>query len=83
MNIYLIIMEVNYGTNNSDDSTFHGYYIIKQSSSTYTLQSDLIIDGEVISSSEMVCGGNFFFPININSHYYVLQKIYPITQLYL
>ena len=34
----------------------------------------MIIDGQVISSGEMVCEGTYLFPININSHYYVLQK---------
>ena len=32
------------------DSTYHGYYFIKISSYPYTLQSDLIIDGQVIFS---------------------------------
>ena len=35
------------------------------------------IDGPVISSGEMVCEGTYFFLININSHYYVLQKNKP------
>ena len=62
----LIIMEGNYGAIDADDSSCNGYYIIKISSSPYTLQSDLIIDGQVISSGEMVCEGTYFFPININ-----------------
>ena len=45
-------------------------------SSQCTLQSELIIDGKVISSGEMVFEGTYFFPININSYYHVLQK-YP------
>ena len=40
----------------------------------YTLQEDLIIEGQVISSSDMLCEGDDFFPIYINSYYYVLQK---------
>ena len=55
------------------DSSFHGYYIIKFSSSPYTLQEDLSIDRQVISSGEMVCKGTYFFPININHHYHSLQ----------
>ena len=71
MKMYLITMEGSCGGIDADDSICHGYYIIKISSSTYTLQSDLIIDGQVISSSEKLCEGTSFFPININSHYYV------------
>ena len=41
--------------------------------SSYTLQVDLITDGKVISSGEIVCEGTSFFPININYRYYVLQ----------
>ena len=34
------------------------------------------IDGQVVSSGEMVCEGTYLFPININSHYYV-KKLNP------
>ena len=50
MNMSLIIMEDRYGDIHADDSTCHGYYIIRFSSSSYTLQSKLSIDGQVISS---------------------------------
>ena len=71
MNMSLIIMKGKYGAIDVDNYSCHGYYIIKFSSSTYTLQLDLSIDGQFISSSEMVCEGNYFFPINNNSQYYV------------
>ena len=48
--------------------------------SPYTLQADLIIYGQVISSGEMVFVRTYLFPININSHYYVLQIIIPINK---
>ena len=38
MNMYLIIMEVKYGAIDTDDSSCHGYYIIKFSSSPYNLK---------------------------------------------
>ena len=53
MNMYLIITEVKYGAIDNDDYSCHGYYIIKFSSSTYTLQADLSIDGQVISFGEI------------------------------
>ena len=74
MNIYLIINEVNYGDIDASDYACHSYYIITFSSSTYTLQAELNIDGQVISSGKMVCEGTYYFPIKINSRGYVSPK---------
>ena len=68
MNVSLIIMEVKYGSIDTDDPLCCGYYIIKFSSSSYTFQAELSIYGQVISSSKMLCEGTYFFPININDH---------------
>ena len=43
-------MEVKYGAIDTDDYSCRGYYIIKFYSYPYTLQADLSIDGQVISS---------------------------------
>ena len=75
INIFLIIIEVKYGAIDTDDSLCHGYCIIKFSSSPITLQVDLSIYRQAISSGKITCEGTYFFPIDINSHYYVLQKI--------
>ena len=72
-------MEVRYGANNTDDSSCHSFYIIKFSSSTYILQENLIINGKVIYSGEMVCERTYFFPINIIYNCYVLQITNPLT----
>ena len=53
-------MRGNYGAIDADDSTCHGYYVIKFSSYPYNLQVNFSIYGQVISSGEMVCGGYFF-----------------------
>ena len=74
MNISLIVMEGKNGSIDTEDSLCHGYYIIKFSSSPYTLQSDSSIDGQVISSGKSLREGTYFFPININYHCYFLQK---------
>ena len=74
-------MEGKYGAIDADDSSCHGYYIIKFYSPPYTLQADLRIDGQDISSGEMLCEGTYFFPININYHYYVLQKTKSINTI--
>ena len=69
MNIVLIIMGGKYGSIDACDYSCYGYYIFKFSSSLYTLQADLSIEGWVISSGEMVCERTSLFPININYHY--------------
>ena len=74
MNMPFIIIEEKYGAIDANDSACHGYYIIRFSSSTYTLLEDLSIDGQVISLGEMVFKGTYYFPININYHYYVPPK---------
>ena len=75
-------MEGTYGTIDDDDYTCHGYHIINISSYLYTLQSDLVIDGQVISPSEMVCEGTFFQSISFLI-IMLFKKINPIIQLYL
>ena len=71
MNMSLIIIKEKYDDIDTNYSSCHGYYILKLFLSPYTFQSDLSIDGQVISSGEMVCEGTYFFPNKINSHYYV------------
>ena len=77
----LIIMEGKYGAIDTDYSSCHCYYIIKFSSLPYNIQEDLIIDEKVISPGGTVCEGTYFFPININSCYYVLLKTKSINTI--
>ena len=80
MSMSLIILEGKYVAIDTDDSWCHGYYIIKFSSSPYNLQVYMSIDGQVISSGEIIFEGTYFFPISINYHYYVLKGLHPLTQ---
>ena len=65
MNMSFIITEEKYGAFDTNDYSCHGNYIINFSSSPYTLQADLIIDGQFICSGEIICEGTYFFPINM------------------
>ena len=78
----LIVMEVKYGAIDTDYYSYHGYYIIKFSSSIYTFQADLSIYWKFVSSDEMVYEGNYFFPINMNSRYSVLQRTQYINTIF-
>ena len=57
MNMSSIIMEEKYRDIDPDDSSCRSYYSINFYSSPYTLQTDLSIYGQVISSGKMVCEG--------------------------
>ena len=81
MNIYLIITKGKYGAIDTDDSSRHSYYIIKFFSYPYILQAYLSIDGQVISSGEVICEGTYIFLININYHYYILQRTKTINRI--
>ena len=39
---------------NTDDTTTNGFYVIQFLSESYTLQNNTIINGQVISSGELV-----------------------------
>ena len=82
INMSFIILEGNYDTIDTDDSSYHGYYTIDFSSYPYNLQVELIIDGQGIYYIEMVCEGTYLFTINIISRYLFLQKLNPLTQLF-
>ena len=82
MNMSLTIIEGKYGAIDTDDYLCRCYFIIKFYSLTYTFKAYLSIDGQVISSSKIVCEENYLFQINIKSHYYVYKK-YPLTKLFL
>ena len=60
LNMSLIILKVNYVTIDADNAPCQGYYIIRFSSFSYTVQEDINIDGQVLSSSEMVFEGTYF-----------------------
>ena len=80
--MYLINMEVKYGAIDTDDYSCRYYYIIKFSPYPYTLQAAFSIYGRVISYDEMVCEETYFFPININSRCYVLQRTKSINTIF-
>ena len=48
---------------NTYDTTKNGFYVIKFLSEAYTLQNNTIIDGQVISASELVVKAQYIFSI--------------------
>ena len=54
MNMYLIVFEGNYSAIDTDDSSCHGYYIMKFYSSLYKLQTDLSMNSQVVSSVKII-----------------------------
>ena len=66
--VSLIITKGNYSFIDADNNSCHSYYTFRFYSSTYTPQSDLNIDGQVIFSDVMVCEGTYYFAITTNYH---------------
>ena len=83
MNMSLIILEGNYRAIDADYSSCQGYYIINFYSSQYSLQTHFSNGAKVISSGEIVCERTHFFPINIDSRYYVIQEKKSTTYYFL
>ena len=50
----LVVSKVTFGTIDAEDTSFHGYYIIKFTSDPYNLQEDFNIYGQVTASVEIV-----------------------------
>ena len=73
-NIQLVISKGKSGAIDAKDTLYDVYYIIKYSSTPYTLQDNLNIGGQVIFCGEIVYLGTYHLPININSHYYVASN---------
>ena len=81
MNMSLIIMEVNYGAIDPDDSTGYGYYIIIYYSYPYILYAEFIIYGQVIYSGGILFEITFFNQYQFSLLYFTKRN--PITRLFL
>ena len=81
--MYLIIMEVKYGSIYTDDHSCNSYYIIKLYSYPYTLQGDLSNDERVISSVEMVCQGTYLFKLILILVIMFYKELNTIIKLFL
>ena len=82
-NIYWIIMGGKYDAIYTDDYSRHGYYIIKFSSYLYTLQEGLRVDGQVISSGEMVCKELISFQSILILIITFYKELNPLTNIFL
>jgi len=70
-NIAATIAESSYGAVNTEDPQTDGYYIVKFISSPYTLQNDVVVNGDRISSGMLVCDAEYLSPAFKGSNWYV------------
>lgn len=70
-NIASTIAESSYGAVNTEDPQTDGYYIVKFISSPYTLQNDVVVNGDRISSGMLVCDAEYLSPAFKGSNWYV------------
>ena len=50
-----------HGANNTDETTKNGLYVIQFLSEAYKLQNNTTIDGQVISSGELISNTKYIF----------------------
>ena len=63
-----------YSAMNTDDTTTNGLYVIQFISEEYTLQNNTTIDGQVISSGELVFKAQCIFSMQENTNFYWNQQ---------
>ena len=67
-----------YGAINTSDNTKNGLYVIKFISEVYTLQKYITIDGQLISSGELVVKAQYLCSMQKNTNCYWKQQ--PLQQ---
>jgi hypothetical protein len=70
-NIAATITERSYGAVNTIDPNTQGFYIVKFMSTPYSLQQDMNVNGDCISSGELVCDAEYLSPAQLGSLWYV------------
>jgi hypothetical protein len=70
-NIAATVAESSYGAVNTEDPQTDGFYIVKFISSPYTLQNDVEVNGDRISSGTLVCDAEYLSPAFKGSNWYV------------
>ena len=70
-NIAATITANSYGAMNADDPKTDGFYIIQFTSPPYTLQNDIEVNGDKITSGNLVCDAEYLSPAQKGSNWYV------------
>ena len=63
-----------YGSINIDGTTTNGLYVIQLLSEAHTLKSNATIDGEVISTGELVFKSQYLCSVQENTNWYWKQQ---------
>ena len=61
---------VKYGAINITDTSTNGFYVIMFTSGAYTLQENTTIDGQIITSGELVVKAQYLFSMQIDTNWY-------------
>ena len=59
-----------YGAINTTDKTTNGFYVIVFTSQSYALQENIIIDGQIITSGELVVKAQYLCSMLVDTNWY-------------
>ena len=57
-----------YGAINTTDKTTNGFYVIMFTSQSYALQENIIIDGQIITSGELVVKAQYLCSVKVDTN---------------
>ena len=69
----LLVESVKYGTINTTHTRTNEFYIIVFTSESYRLQDNTTIDGQIITSGELVVKAQHIFSMQVDTNWYCNQ----------
>ena len=66
----LLVESGKYGAINTNDAATNGFYVIMFTSEAYTLQYNTTIDGQLITSGELVDKSQYLCSIQVDTNWY-------------
>ena len=65
-----LVESANYGAINTADTATNGFYVIKFTLKSYTLQDNTTIDGQIITSGELAVKAQYLCYIQVDNNWY-------------
>ena len=66
----LLVESVKYGAINTTVTTTNGFYVIMFTSEAYTIQYNKTIDGQIITSGELVVKPQYLCSVQVDNNFY-------------
>ena len=73
-NMASLVESSKYGSINTIDTSTNGFYVIMFTSGAYTLQENTTIDGQIITSGELVVKAQYLCSMQVDNNWYWNQQ---------